>query len=74
MPQFGPSRLEDRMLGQDPDPGGRDQAFETLCLLLLLLCLLGVLIYGSLSSTTVVVAAPPGLEALSSGAGRAPAP
>jgi hypothetical protein len=65
---------EDLMLGQKPEPSGRDQALETLCMLLLLLCLLAVLIYGSLSSTTVVVAAPPGLEASSPGAGSAPAP
>ena len=58
------------MVRQKPDPSGRDRALETFSILLLLLCLLGVLIYASLSSTTVVVAAPPGLEALSPGAGR----
>jgi hypothetical protein len=63
--------LENVMLEQNSDESGREQAFETWCILLLLLCLIGILIYGSLSSTTVVVAAPPGLEVLSSGPGRA---
>lgn len=62
------------MLGPKLDPSGRDQALETLCMFLLVLCLLAVLIYGSLSSTTVVVAAPPGQEASNPAPDRAPAP
>jgi hypothetical protein len=74
MQQIEQLAVEDLMAGHKPDPSGSERAFETLSILLLLLCLGGVLIYASLSSTTVVVAAPPGLEALSPGAVRAPAP
>jgi hypothetical protein len=66
--------LEDLMLRQNADPSERDRAYEALSILALLLCLVGVLMYASLSSTTVVVAAPPGLDALKAAADRAPAP
>ena len=66
--------VEDVVVRQKPDPSGRDRMLEAFSILLVLLCLLGVVIYASLSSTTVVVAAPPGLEALTPGADRTPPP
>ena len=55
--------LEDLMLRQKSGSVSRGHVIETASILAVLLCLIGIIVYATSASTTVVVASPPATEA-----------